>query len=81
MEFLLLDYVDAVEKAPFDIDKNHMKIPTNEERIKVRHVIILSGITWVIFLYLESAVQISMALVVASCFIEGIYRRTIVLSV
>ncbi|XP_061180067.1 leucine-rich repeat-containing protein 27-like isoform X4 [Saccostrea echinata] len=28
------DYVDAVEKAPFDIDKNHMKIPTNEERIK-----------------------------------------------
>lgn len=29
------DYTDAVEKAPFDIDKNHMKIPTNEERIKV----------------------------------------------
>ncbi|XP_052706883.1 leucine-rich repeat-containing protein 27-like isoform X10 [Crassostrea angulata] len=28
------DYTDAVEKAPFDIDKNHMKIPTNEERIK-----------------------------------------------
>ncbi|XP_078310264.1 uncharacterized protein LOC111134419 isoform X2 [Crassostrea virginica] len=28
------DFTDAVEKAPFDIDKNHMKIPTNEERIK-----------------------------------------------
>ncbi|XP_033756544.1 leucine-rich repeat-containing protein 27-like isoform X2 [Pecten maximus] len=28
------DFVDPVEKAPFDVDKNHMKIPTNEERIK-----------------------------------------------
>ncbi|OWF51769.1 leucine-rich repeat-containing protein 27-like isoform X3 [Mizuhopecten yessoensis] len=28
------DFVDPVEKAPFDVDKNHMKMPTNEERIK-----------------------------------------------
>ncbi|XP_060082531.1 leucine-rich repeat-containing protein 27-like [Ylistrum balloti] len=28
------DFVDPVEKAPFDVDKNHMKLPTNEERIK-----------------------------------------------
>lgn len=28
------DFVDPVEKAPFDVDKNHMKIPSNEERIK-----------------------------------------------
>lgn len=34
--FTLADFTDAVEKAPFDIDKNHMKIPTNEERIKVQ---------------------------------------------
>ena len=29
------DYVDPVEKAPFDIDQDHVKIMSNEERIKV----------------------------------------------
>ncbi|XP_052102128.1 leucine-rich repeat-containing protein 27-like isoform X2 [Mytilus californianus] len=28
------DYVDPVEKAPFDIDENHIKVMSNEERIK-----------------------------------------------
>ncbi|VDI52649.1 leucine-rich repeat-containing protein 27-like isoform X1 [Mytilus edulis] len=28
------DYTDPVEKAPFDIDENHIKVMSNEERIK-----------------------------------------------
>lgn len=28
--------MDPVRTAPFDIDEDHIKIPTNEERIKVR---------------------------------------------
>ena len=33
--YFLVDYVDPVEKAPFDIDNEHIKVMSNEERIKV----------------------------------------------
>ena len=32
---LFSDYTEPIINAPFGFDKKHMKVPTNEERIKV----------------------------------------------
>ena len=33
--FSITDFLDPATQAPFDIDADYMKMPSNEERIKV----------------------------------------------